>query len=763
MKNITFQLSSVTGIALCGSLLLQPCLIFSQGKIIMNGGKMNAVNSAYVVTGDVSFSGASALTINNSTIKISGSISSSAGLFDVTNGTVEMNGTALQTIPANSFAGNKIMNLVISNDVDLAGQDSITRTLSFGNANNKTFATNGFLTLRSTAAGTARLADITNAGTNTGNTVTGAVKIERYLSAHRAWRLLTAPINASSPQTIRSAWQEGVNNTSLNYASNQDPVPRYGTHITWGNASAAGFDVGINGNAGIKSFNPLTGAWDGLTNTNITLTTDHSAYMVFVRGNRSVDLSQGVNAAPSPATLRSTGQLKTGNQSFAVAATGFTPVGNPFASPVDLYNLAKINSTNVQDNFYLWDPKITGSAGVGGFVNVSWDAANSVYDITPFTGDGISQYISSGFGFFVKSADNATPGTLVIKETDKTALNSDDVNRPLNSAGAGKLITNLYSIDSDGTTAIVDGLLNSFGNGYADAVNNDDAVKLDNFAENVSSIRDGKALTVERRQPVTVADTIFLNMLNMKVKPYRFEFTANLPAAYGLTGFLEDSYLHTSTPVSLNGTTSSDFNIKNIPGSWNPGRFRIVFRQSEVLPVTFNSIRAFKKEEDIEVQWQVENEAIIKHYEVERSANGRNFTRTAIVPQSNDHAYHWLDENPVKENNYYRIKSVGINDDIYYSSIVKVYLENDRHEILVPDHQLANGAINFSFVNMPAGNYRVSVFNTLAQMIATRQIKHAQGSASQSIQLNRISAKGEYILEIIRPDDKKLSYKIFLY
>ncbi len=104
---------------------------FAQGKIIMNGATMNMVNSAYVVTKDVSLTTASTLNVNNSTIKIAGRITSS-GNIDVRYGTVEMNGASSQTIPANAFTTNKIKNLIISNDVTLAGQDSLTGILSFG-------------------------------------------------------------------------------------------------------------------------------------------------------------------------------------------------------------------------------------------------------------------------------------------------------------------------------------------------------------------------------------------------------------------------------------------------------------------------------------------------------------------------------------------------------------------------------------------------------------------------------------------------------
>src|SRR5450432_2050413 len=139
---------------LFGLMLLQCNLSFAQGKIIMNGGTMTMVNSAYLITTDVSLTNTGTLNVNNSTIKIAGSISN-GGSFDVTNGTVEMNGLSAQTIPANAFITNKIKNLIISNDVTLAGEDSLTGVLSFGALDSKTFLTGGFLTLKSSAANTA--------------------------------------------------------------------------------------------------------------------------------------------------------------------------------------------------------------------------------------------------------------------------------------------------------------------------------------------------------------------------------------------------------------------------------------------------------------------------------------------------------------------------------------------------------------------------------------------------------------------------------
>ena len=263
-------------------------------------------------------SGAS-LTVTGATLQIAGSITNS-GSFTASAGTIEFNGSSTQTIPVSAFAGNKIMNLVISNTVILAGEDSVTGVFSFGNVNNKTFTTGGYLTLKSGAAGTARVTDLTNGAANSGNTISGNVHVERFIPARRAWRLIAAPVSSAGAQTINQAWQEGQ--TSGN------SIPGYGMQIT-GGTLANGFDQGPTQNPSIKQFS--NNAWAVVRSANKPVSDNESGYMIFVRGDRSINFNQGANAIPVNTILRSTGQLKSGDQSFTVAAAGFTVIGNPYA------------------------------------------------------------------------------------------------------------------------------------------------------------------------------------------------------------------------------------------------------------------------------------------------------------------------------------------------------------------------------------------------------------------------------------------------
>ena len=550
-------------------LILLPCNpSFAQGKLIMNGATMNMVNSAYVVTKDVSLTSTSTINVDSSTIKIAGSISNS-GTFDVTNGTVEMNGLSSQTIPANAFFTNKIQNLIISNDVTLAGQDSLTGILSFGALDSKTFSTGGFLTLKSSAAGTASVADLTNNDVNSGNQVLGDVIVERYISAAKKWRFLSIP--TTTTQTIKAAWQEG--NTP-----NGNLIPGFGTQITGAGGTAAGFDV-YTATPSMKTYNTATNSWIAIPNTTPALINNPSnntvAYFVFVRGDRSATT---FTSPVSATVLRTKGVIKQGDQAdvtIASPATAFTAVGNPYPSRIDLRKMTPAPTTATK--IYVWDPIATiGSAyGLGAYQTLTYDG--TAFTVTPGGGsygapyNQDPNYIESGEAFLV--GGNASAYTITFKEDIKPSVNN------LVSFAYGhpqSLKANLF-INKNGVTSLMDGIRADIGNNFSNDLDDDDAYKISSSSENVSLKRNGQLLSVERHNSITAKDTFYLNLGNMRVQNYQWQLNMDNLDQPGLTGFLEDNYTHTSTPLNLNGSTIVDFNIENITGSYAADRFRIVF------------------------------------------------------------------------------------------------------------------------------------------------------------------------------------------
>ena len=239
------------------------------------------------------------------------------------------------------------------------------------------------------------------------------------------------------------------------------------------------------------------------------------------------------------------------------------------------------------------------------------------------------------------------------------------------------------------------------------------------------------------------------------MQAYHFEFIAsNLNP--GLVGFLEDNYLHTRTLLNLTGSTVANFTIANIAGSYAPDRFRIVFAPVDVLPVTFASVKAYRQDKNINVEWKVENEMNMKQYEVEKSINGTQFTavavRAASINGGRSAIYVITDEKAVEGYNYYRIKSVDINGRTAFTNVVKVLVGSIKQDITIYPNPITDGMIHLQLINQPGGKYGIRLVNKAGQVILSKQIIHSEGNSTEIIKWDYNLAHGMYGLEVTKPD-----------
>lgn len=524
----------------------------SGNKLEINGHSLSLAN----LTGDGIFSGSEA-----SNLTINGSAGGDFGTINFKEGA----GGSLKTLTLNRSGESSSVSI----GTPLNIYDVLTVTKG-------TLNTGDNLILKSSAINTARVAPVS------GN-ITGNVIVERYIPARRAWRLMSAPITGD--QNINQAWQEGVTLSS----PNPNPYPGYGTIITKG-AVTDGFDQNLAGqSASILSFNTSTNAWINIKST-YTNAVNKMPYFLFVRGDRSVTTSGAKST-----TLRVKGPLKQGDQKIEVHTTGFTAIANPYASPL---NFATITRNNIDNNFYVWDPKMAGSNGVGAYVSISFNGTG--YDIVPSSVSPESQYIQSGQGFLVHSSGG---GSLVIKESDKAATSAQNVFKYGDKADNKSLFVkaknsygiriNLQALDTLGYS-LVDEVFTSYSNQFSNDIDGMDVRKLDNVMENLSLNRKGDLLIVERRSDIQDSDTLFLQISNTKNKQYLLEIApVDMEGVSSL--ILEDSYTHSLTNVSTSSATQVHFEVNADPASFGPQRFKLILskRNKAQNPLSKDGIKLY--------------------------------------------------------------------------------------------------------------------------------------------------------------------------
>ncbi|CAN5619087.1 hypothetical protein BH11BAC5_BH11BAC5_19770 [soil metagenome] len=602
--------------------------------------------------------------------------------------------------------------------------------------------------VRSNAAGTGSIGVI--AGTLSGAT---NVTVERFIATNkRAWRLLTIPVTGP---TIRQAWC-GVN---ANPTAPDGEVANAGTLIT-GNgyidgttAASNGFDwfTGLSSatTSSIRFYTPATNGWFSANTPDILTGPGKEGYMLYIRGDRTV-----ADASSSgTTTLRPTGTLRYGHQSVPISAADTNILaGNPYASSIDLdavYN-NNGNASVIDRKFYIWDATLGTS---GAYVTLIYDDIGNTY-LTSLGDDGTPYLaVNSGQAFFV--VGKGIDASLNIDEATKTDPSAQSLFRTMTPTGGGvsKIAVKLYQATGTIIGQQMDGAVARFNDAYnVSGTEVYDAAKFNNFNENLSLVRNGRYLSVESRPFPAQSDTLFVPFWNLKIRDYALTITSSNFAGVNQTAILIDKFTNTQKVIDLSGgTVTYPFTITSNPASSSLNRFLVVLAPSSPLAVNFTKINASPKGGKVLVSWTVGGEQGTKNYDVEKSTDGNQFTKTGTVLASNlagGANYQWLDDKAATGNNYYRIRSNDENGSFSYSTVARVQF-NGKTGIQVTPTVITNNQFTLSLNDMPAGNYKLVLRDAAGITVYQQAIENAGGNNIRQINFGKaFVAAGVYNLSI---------------
>lgn len=657
--------------------------------------------------------GKSFLVVRNASLVNNGNLKDSSG-------TVVFSGHADTTI--SFFDGNKstsVYNLSIQkSDKGTAIKAPLSVQHVLGVYDGNLYADSN-LTLRSDANLTARVDEVP-AGAN----IYGKAIVERYFPARRSWRLVTSPLKETG--SIFHHWQnDGIY------------VPGLHTAVTGPNptgASGNGLDASPQNNASLKTWNAQSQTLESVLNTHVKLSpgnngsADNTGYFLFVRGDRDYNNFYLPNS--NATTLKSSGVLQVGTQHFPASNTGggYTLMGNPFASPVDMHLVQRINLVN---RFYVWDPSLN---VLGAYVMLDDLDGDGLYTKS-INASAQQQHIQSSQAFFVETQSNG-PAALQFTESCKSTGNNNAVFRPIQPLTGAippqsiRIVLQLR--ETDGNRIPADGVLVECREGWSNGIDRDDALKFGNVNENLALLRNGQSLTAERKTLLNENDTLFLKITRLAQRSYALSiepFQINDP---GLTAWLEDAYLGTVASVGLDQVSDYPFEVTAAAGSSAANRFRIVFKRLSPLPVSGIAITAQQSGNGIQVKWTMFAEQHIQSYEVERSVDGVHFySLDHQQPLGNDGStqqYQILDPHPATSWNYYRIRYILISAQIQFSTIVRVQMGFEHQSsIVVYPNPIQQNTIQLYFEQMKPGRYQLHLINAVGQEMASQIIQHRGG------------------------------------
>jgi hypothetical protein len=695
------------------------------------------------ILGNISFGTGSVINLNGHSLIINGTVSGT-GTYQGSSTSDLTIGSSAKSGSLNFASGGQVIhNLTINSNVTLGDSVAIVAgsnpgILTVGSG--ATLTTNNHLTIKSDANGTASV------GTSSG-TITGNVTVERYIpqNEYRSWRFLAVPTKGS--QSINASWQEGATTAGA------DPNPGYGTLITSSisNAVASGYDAQTPGCSMLLYKPGVSPTWAGEgAKTKSTPIATTQGWMLYIRGDRTVDTSSSITGS-SATTLRTNGSLYQGTI-IQNLVSGFNAVSNPYASKIDFTGLT-FGASGGGNEFYVWDPLLTGSYGLGG-----WQTISAINNWQPLPGGGSytgasNTTIESGMAFLVNTS---AASTITFNENAKTGTESGSLGfRP--SGAIQSFATNLYAV-VNGSNSIADGCMVLFNPAYNST---NDVLKSGNFGESLG-ITDGTELTaIQASQPVVSTDTIHYSMSGMNNSQYVLGFVPTGMDVSGLTAYLKDSYLKDSTQISLADTSSYTFTSNtSVAGSVASNRFMIIFAQNDIspVPVTFIKVAATQVQQEVNVSWSVATEAGVESYTIERSADGVNFTAIGETAATGAGNYVFEDKSPLAGTGYYRVVSTAVTGGQVYSAIVKVDASGGSSITVYPNP--VTDEMTLQFTNQPQGNYKVRLLSAIGQAVFQSEFSYGGGSGAQALLLPNSLAAGMYQLEIITPQGNVITDKV---
>jgi hypothetical protein len=179
------------------------------------------------------------------------------------------------------------------------------------------------------------------------------------------------------------------------------------------------------------------------------------------------------------------------------------------------------------------------------------------------------------------------------------------------------------------------------------------------------------------------------------------------------------------------------------------------------LPVELTEFKGSLQGKSALLEWKTSFENNSKHFELEKSFDGVSYRRIATIPAAGNSAvlryYNYTDREPLTENNYYRLRSVDIDNNVKLSNVALVKIPGATQDMQVLGNPFVNGIIIrfVKQVQQKGGELRLT--DMAGRLVARRQI--TQGEQQLKLVVPPGLAPGSYILEAF-VDGKKLKAKV---
>lgn len=182
------------------------------------------------------------------------------------------------------------------------------------------------------------------------------------------------------------------------------------------------------------------------------------------------------------------------------------------------------------------------------------------------------------------------------------------------------------------------------------------------------------------------------------------------------------------------------------------------FALADLLPVHIISFEGTIQDQNILLQWKVENEMNFERYEIERSYNGADFSQTGSIHATNRQQYDFADVKvkTTSDKVYYRLKLIDTDGKSAYSKVIVFSISTENNFVIYPNPAREYARVRFDkTIN---AKVQVAINDANGRLIEKKQI--LVNGTSFSIPVNKLSA-GNYILTL-KYDGNSIKQKLII-
>lgn len=171
-----------------------------------------------------------------------------------------------------------------------------------------------------------------------------------------------------------------------------------------------------------------------------------------------------------------------------------------------------------------------------------------------------------------------------------------------------------------------------------------------------------------------------------------------------------------------------------------------------VLPVTLTEYKAtLTGATQVTITWSTSKEENNKHFTLERSTDGINYTTVAVITGTNtnsSHTYTFKDDSPAAGNNFYRLSQTDIDGKVKYFDTLKVTIGTKRQQTFVLNPNPVRDKLVLDLYHEERGLLQVLLQDIHGKTLRNWKFEKSDDQWKQTLNIPELS-RGMYLITIV--------------